>query len=929
MIVAGTKLGRYVIRSKIGEGGMGEVYLADDVKLGRTVALKILTAEVAADHKRMQRFVQEARLASSLNHPHIVTIYEIEEEAQPPFIATEYIQGKTLRERLKDGGMPLSEVLGVCEQIASALAAAHEAGIIHRDIKPENVMLRRDGYVKVLDFGLAKLAEHPVSSVDTEAQTRALVKTDPGAVMGTVAYMSPEQARGAEVDQRTDIWSLGIVLYEMLTGQVPFRGKSAGHTIVSIQDEEPPPLSRFVTEVPEALQEVISDALAKDPEARPAAKQLLARLNRLKRRLDAGTHLDHSVPPNISEAGAESGGGTIAAHPGTPSTLGGSAASATNAAVAGTITGGHDTAAPGGRRRTAVAVVALLAVALAAGALAAYRFGWIGKTKAPAGQMKFTRLTNTGQASDADISPDGKFVVHVKREAGRSSLWLRQVETTSDTQILPPTDDIIRGIAFSRDGGYIYFLRALPNTAASLYQMSLLGGTPRKLTDSVISRITLSPDGKRMAFIRLRSPGEYLMVVANSDGTDERVVAVRKQPNAFTGGSQSWSPDGKSIASGALNVEAGNTHATLVEVEVEGEAERTLTPERWSGVGAVAWLPDKSGLIFTAFEEGTQGSQIWHLSYPEGVARKVTTELNSYSGVRLTADASALVTVQTEGESNIWVGPAGEAARARQITSGRVRHGQAGISWTLDGRIVYAAQEGGLNQIWIMNADGTGARQLTAHANRGNNQPVVTPDGRYIVFRSRRSGTWDIWRMDLDGGNVKQLTSGGNDNYARPSPDSRWVVFSSNRAGMQNLWKVSIDGGEPVRLTEKFTINPAVSPDGKLIACHYRDHADAPYKIALIPVEGGEPVRLLDFSQRFVGSPGLRWTPDGRSLLYLETQGGVSNIWSLPVEGGAPKQVTDFKSDEIFRFDFSHDGRQLAVSRGQITNDVVLISNFR
>ena len=928
MIDTGTKLGRYEIRSKIGEGGMGEVYLAEDVKLGRTVALKILSVEVAADHKRMQRFVQEARLASSLNHPHIVTIHEIEEEAQPPFIATEYILGKTLRERMKDGGMGLSEVLGVCEQIASALAAAHDAGIIHRDIKPENVMLRRDGYVKVLDFGLAKLAEHPLSSVDMEAQTRALVKTDPGAVMGTVAYMSPEQARGAEVDQRTDIWSLGIVLYEMLTGQVPFRGKSAGHTIVSIQDEEPPPLSRFVPEVPEALQELISDALAKDAEARPAAKQLLARLKRLKRRLDAGTHLDQSVAPNVSGANVELSGGTTA-QPGIPSTLGDSAPSATNAAVAGTITGTHSTAPPTKRGRSLVAVVALLAVALAAGAFAAYRFGWLAKTKAPAGQMKFTRLTNTGQASDADISPDGKFVVHVKREAGRSSLWLRQVETTSDTQILPPTDDIIAAITFSRDGAYIYFLRAQPNAAGSLYQMSLLGGTPRKLTDSVISRVTLSPDGKRMAFIRLRSPGESLMVVANSDGTGERVLAVRKQPNAFALGSPSWSPDGKSIASGVLNVEEGNTHSALVEVDVESGAERRITPERWAGVQAVAWLPDKSGLVFTATEMGTPGSQIWHLSYPEGVVRKVTNDLNSYSSVRLTADASALVTVQTEGEANIWVGPAGEAARAKQITSGRARGGQAGISWTPDGRIVYTAQEGGLLQIWIMNAEGTGARQLTTSANRGNSQPAVTPDGRYIIFRSRRSGTWDIWRMDLDGGNVKQLTQGSNDNYARPSPDSRWVVFSSNRAGVVNLWKVSIDGGEPVRLTEKFTVNPAVSPDGKLIACHYREHADAPYKIALIPFEGGEPVRLLDFSQRFVGNPGLRWTPDGRAILYAETQGGVSNIWSLPVEGGPPKQITDFKADEIFRFDYSRDGRQLVASRGQITNDVVLISNFR
>ncbi|MCA1630118.1 MAG: serine/threonine protein kinase, partial [Acidobacteria bacterium] len=319
---AGTHLGRYEIRSLLGAGGMGEVYLAEDTKLGRAAALKVLPSEVASDQGRMRRFVQEARLASSLNHPHIVTIYEIEDEARPPFIAAEFIDGETLRGRMRAGGMNLGEVLRVCEQITSALAAAHEAGIVHRDVKPENVMIRRDGYAKVLDFGLAKLTERGAPSVDTEAQTRALVKTDPGAVMGTVNYMSPEQARGQAVDARTDIWSLGVVLFEMLTGQTPFRGKSAGHTIVAIQDEEPPPLARFAPEAPEALQELINDALAKDPDARPSAKQLLARLNRLRRRLDAGAHLDQSVAPNLTAGGADSSGAATGTQAGAPSTYG-------------------------------------------------------------------------------------------------------------------------------------------------------------------------------------------------------------------------------------------------------------------------------------------------------------------------------------------------------------------------------------------------------------------------------------------------------------------------------------------------------------------------------------------------------------------------------------------------------------------------------
>ena len=935
---AGTRVGRYEIESLIGAGGMGEVYRARDTELGRPVALKFLHAEVAADQQRMNRFIQEARAASALNHPNILTVHDIgQTEEGQRFFATEFVEGVTLRKRLQRGGMKLGEALEVAAQVAGALASAHAAGVVHRDIKPENIMLRRDGYAKVLDFGLAKLTGNPAPAVDTEAATQALVNTDPGTVMGTVAYMSPEQARGQEVDARTDLWSLGVVLYEMLTGHLPFGGTSTSHTIVSILDEEPPPLARYLPGAPEALQEVIADALTKDPDARfQTAKQFHAKLQRLKGRLQAGAPLDHSVAPGLTNASGEaldrtgaSGDGGANAQPTIGVSRKTTARSGEAAATVPTVSSAEYAVKHlAGHKKIALFGLALLFVSIAAVAFAVYKFAGRDEAKGPAGQMKITRLTSTGQASDADISPDGKYVVHVKEEAGRRSLWLRQVETTSDTQIVPPTDDIITGSNFSRDGAYIYYLRGMPNaTVGALYQVPLLGGAARKLSDDVRTRITLSPDGKRMAFGRVRAPGESFIVAAGADGTEERVVAVRKLPNAF-GGTPAWSPDGKSIASAVLNIDAGGLYGTLVEIEVEGGAERRLTPERWSTVGAAAWLPDKSGLVFVATAEGTLEPQIWHVSYPGGEVRKVTNDLNSYTGVRLTADASALVTVQTEGETNIWAGPAGEAARARQITSGRANNGRNGIAWTPDGRIVYTAREGGVTHIWIMEADGTGARPLTART-RNNNQPSVTSDGRYIVFRSIRTGTWNVWRMDLDGGNVKQLTEGVNDNYPRPSPDGRWIVFTSNRAGVQNLWKVSIDGGEPVRLTEKITNNATVSPDGKLIACHYRQQANDPYRVALIPVEGGEPVRLLDIPQKFVGLPGLRWTPDGRALLYAETQGGVSNIWSLPVDGGTPKQLTDFKADEIFWFDISRDGRQLAASRGQITNDVVLIKDFR
>jgi eukaryotic-like serine/threonine-protein kinase len=306
-IATGTRFGRYEIRSKIGAGGMGEVYLARDTKLDRKVALKILPADVAADRNRMSRFVQEAKSASALNHPNILTIHEVGENAGINFIATEFIEGETLRQRMQGARMKLSEVLNVAIQTADALSAAHDAGIIHRDIKPENIMLRRrDGYVKVLDFGLAKLVEQQPAIVDKEAPTKNLFKTDEGVVLGTVIYMSPEQARGLEVDARTDIWSLGVVLYEMVAGCLPFEGSTASEILASIINEkEPPPLARFAREVPAELERMVEKALRKDREERyQTAKDMLLDLRRLKHKREFEVELERSKPPDLSSAPA-------------------------------------------------------------------------------------------------------------------------------------------------------------------------------------------------------------------------------------------------------------------------------------------------------------------------------------------------------------------------------------------------------------------------------------------------------------------------------------------------------------------------------------------------------------------------------------------------------------------------------------------------
>ena len=557
--------------------------------------------------------------------------------------------------------------------------------------------------------------------------------------------------------------------------------------------------------------------------------------------------------------------------------------------------------------------------------------------------MKLQRLTTSGRAWDAGISPDGKWVAHVKSDAGQQSLWLRQVETTSDTQIVPPSRQNYYGITFSKDGNYIYYALGEPTRIfwRTLYQVPTLGGASRKVIENMTSPISLSPDGKRLAFIRINpTSGETALVVANADGTGERQLAVRRLPNTFSSSGPSWSPDGKLIALGVANYDPAGSglSSTVVEVMVESGAERPITSQKWSSVGQVAWLANGSGLALIAAEQGPsfQGQgvpssfQIWHISYPDGATRKITNDLNNYNRVSLTADSSTLVTVQTDSTSNVWVAPQGDASRARQISSGNY-DGSLGLSWMPGFKLVFTSRESGSPDIWSMDQDGKNQRQLTAQV-RFNYFPWATSDGRYIVFTSTRAGAArsTIWRMDTDGGNLKQLTDGPGDVLPQSSPDGRWVVFHSARSGVFSIWKVSIDGGEPVRLTDRFTLNPTVSPDGSMMACFYReDQPNAPFKVAIIPFAGGDPVKVLDIPHSVHGPAGLRWTPDGRALTYIDTINGVSNIWSLPLDGGKPVPLTDFKTDRIFWFDLSRDGKQLALSRGEQTSDVILIRDFR
>ncbi|HKP86841.1 MAG TPA: protein kinase, partial [Blastocatellia bacterium] len=696
-IAAGAHLNHYEIVALLGVGGMGEVYKASDTRLGRPVALKILPAHLVEDADRVRRFVQEAKSASALNHPHIITIYEIgqsevaggesksggdvragdDKEANPSegarpvhYIAMEFVDGSTLHAKIHRDRTDLKKLLEYFAQVADGLAKAHAAGIVHRDLKPENIMITEDGYSKILDFGLAKLIEAGETRAGEleEAATAMMGQTRPGMVMGTIGYMSPEQAQGKPVDQRSDIFSFGCMLYEAATGRKPFEGDSVIDSLHKIVYTQAPPVRESNPSAPTELQRIVRKCLAKAPADRyQSIKDIAIDLRDLIREYDSERSISASFPP-ASPSGAHSQAPSTGPHSQAPSTGSHSQLAPTMmhpqpiTAPQETLAGGPVTgAAPAPRRGTNRLVwmgAALVALAIVAAGLYAFfgRKESTGRSGPPFQTTRITKLTSTGRASGAVISPDGKYVAHYMLEAGQPSIWVRQVATSSNVQAVPPADIEYFGLTFSRDGNYVYYVRGAKGASVhSVFQVPVLGGAAKQVVEDVDSAITFSPDGKRFAFVRgYPREGETALVVVNADGTGEQKLAVKKQPNIFV--QPAWSPDGKVIASSARSL-TGGFHMEVVGIEVASGAEKIITPQKWLGIGGLDWLPDGSGMIMSAVEEKPTSNhlQIWQVAYPGGAARRITNDLNNYEGVSLSSDSTAMVTVQSEANSNLWV----------------------------------------------------------------------------------------------------------------------------------------------------------------------------------------------------------------------------------------------------------------------------------
>jgi Tol biopolymer transport system component len=917
---AGQKVDRYTILCPLGAGGMGQIYLAHDPQLGRKIALKLISREFATDPRRVHRFEQEARAASALNHPNVCVIHDVGvTDNNRHFIAMEHIQGITLRDKLSREPVTPHEALQIAGQVAAALAAAHAAGIVHRDIKPENIMLRPDGYVKVLDFGLAKLTE---VLPDEPLKVNALstkVRTEAGTLMGTIKYMSPEQLREIELDERTDIWSLGVVLHEMLTRTTPFEAKTPNGTIALIVGPQPPALS-LADELPPRYRELVRKTLEKDRATRyQSITKLAADLNTLQKELEREgegglVHGPVWYPPPLDVQQTRMIGGDSAL------TRIKSQALSTAEFIFGEIRT-HKAAA------LFTGVTGVLGLLLVIPNVPSWyrqmsNNGPNGQEVVRAVPAPAMMLTNNNNSICAAISPDGKRVAYAEEQNGKQKLVLMSTATFGTSEVVPPDDVQYIGVTFSRDNEYIYFTRAEKRGGSgALYRLPLPGGGPVKLTEHVDSPVSFSPLGDRFAFVRNDTQkGEFYLMLATVDGTNERVLATRKDGRLFSTYGLSWSPDGNTIVCPAGHWDDG-FHVDLTAFEVNDGTERTIGNQSWSSIYGIDWEPDMSALIVSAKQGDSMVHQVWRITLPGGSAVRLTDDVSDYRSVSVSG--KRIVTVQTQWTWKTGIAtlgrPGDPSADPKSINTGQgITHG---IAWTTKGKLVFSAMVQDRLELSRIDIDGSQKVRLTINA--GNNyHPAASSDGRYIVFTSTRNGTFDIYRFDIEDGSVSQLTTTDRNSYPVFSPDDQWVAYDHgvDVDGARSIWKVPAGGGQSVKVADRYRM-PAFSPDGQQIVGRF-DPKSGTQDAAVFPAEGGEPLSHVPVEK--IEWQDIYWI-DKHTLSFIKNEGGTSNIWSYDLRTNAEKQLTNFSGDLIFAYAWSPDFKQVACQRGAKLTNVAMI----
>ena len=887
----GATLGQYQIEALIGRGGMGYVYRARDTTLARSVALKILPPEVVSDASRLSRFVQEARAASALNHPHVIAIHEIR-EATPMrdgaaipglpslhYLAMELVTGDTLRTLIETRRLDIKRAIDLLIQVAEALAAAHAAGVVHRDLKPENIMVASSGYAKVLDFGLAKLRPDVLANDGATQAVTLTAASAPGVLLGTVGYMSPEQVEGRPTDHRTDVFAFGCVLFEAVAGTRAFAGPSAIETLHRIANVDPVAIVGGLPSAPPELRRIAGKCLAKDPDDRyQSMKETAIDLRGLLRQLDSGSIVSAEMQR------PSSGAGRYALWLG------------------------------------AAALVAAVGIAA---------WTWLRREPtaavAPA-QVTIERITTTGFLTHAALSPDGKYLAYTENPGGRQSLVVRQVDGTNPITLIPPRQGGFWGVAFARDGASLFYaIKSTEDPDGSLYRIPFLGGASTKLVTGVDSPPAVSPDGKQLAYLRADYPerGASALMIAGVDGANPRALAARRPPEFFAPGSfvgTSWSPDGSRLVTSVRNSQTRN--ATLVTIGLAGD--ETPIGQTFTEIGFTGWLPD--GLVFVARGTGGlatgSGGQIWLQPYPQGSPRRLTNDLIDYRSSAAAADGGSIVSVGLDASPSLWTIPLDGKGEPRKLPSLRY-DGSFGAAWNADGRILFTTSVRGQLQIWSMDPDGSNRRAMTTEGTSA--WPSLSRDGRFIAFAGVRGAQSGIWRMNPDGTDTRLVAAVNNTIFLDTTPDAQWITFTTDQDGAPSLWRVPSGGGTPERVAERLE-RARLSPTGdRALGVLAKDKR---YEVAVVPLAGGEPMWVPSDRSAATGNGGLyQWAPDGKSVYFTTAE--RTNLFSYRLGAPAHTNVTQFSDAFIFNGAISRDGRTMLVTRGAQARDAYLITNFR